>query len=125
MLDLDRFKHVNDTLGHAVGDALLRETAARLKSSLRETDVLARLGGDEFAILAWEASIPDLRAMLTRLDNNLARVNAEEARFHLSLSIGVARYDPLFPVSLSELMARADADMYKHKNRRAYAASHC
>src|SRR5690349_23710131 len=49
--DLDRFKHVNDTLGHAVGDALLRETAVRLKESLRETDVLARLGGDEFAIV--------------------------------------------------------------------------
>ena len=51
LLDLDRFKHVNDTLGHAVGDALLRETASRLKASLRETDVLARLGGDEFAIV--------------------------------------------------------------------------
>src|SRR6185437_4858611 len=51
LLDLDRFKHVNDTLGHAVGDALLRETAVRLKESLRETDVLARLGGDEFAIV--------------------------------------------------------------------------
>lgn len=51
LLDLDRFKHVNDTLGHAVGDTLLRETASRLKASLRETDVLARLGGDEFAIV--------------------------------------------------------------------------
>ena len=50
LLDLDRFKHVNDTLGHAVGDTLLRETASRLKASLRETDVLARLG-DEFAIV--------------------------------------------------------------------------
>ena len=51
MLDLDKFKNVNDTLGHPAGDQLLRETARRLKSSLRETDVLARLGGDEFAII--------------------------------------------------------------------------
>jgi len=51
MLDLDRFKDVNDSLGHPAGDALLKEMAHRLRSSLRETDVLARLGGDEFAIL--------------------------------------------------------------------------
>ena len=122
--DVDHMKTINDSWGHREGDLALVHTADALEETFRDSDVLARLGGDEFAILAWEASIPDLRAMLTRLDHNLARVNTDEARFHLSLSIGVARYDPLFPVSLSELMARADADMYKQKNRRAYAASH-
>ena len=51
MLDLDRFKNVNGVAGHPAGDALLRETARRLRASLRETDTLARLGGDEFAII--------------------------------------------------------------------------
>ena len=51
MLDLDKFKDVNDTLGHPAGDQLLVEVAQRLRSSLRDTDVLARLGGDEFAII--------------------------------------------------------------------------
>src|SRR5439155_19685259 len=55
LLDLDRFKQVNDTLGHPAGDALLREAAARLRAALRETDVLGRLGGDWFAIIQTDA----------------------------------------------------------------------
>ena len=61
LLDLDRFKEVNDTLGHPAGDTLLTEVAMRLKSLLRETDVLARLGGDEFAIIQAGESDPARR----------------------------------------------------------------
>jgi diguanylate cyclase (GGDEF)-like protein len=121
--DVDHLKAINDSLGHKEGDLALIRTADALEETFRNSDVLARLGGDEFAVLVWEASIPDLRTILGRLDRHFAKMNAEEERYKLSLSIGVARYDPQSPLSLGELLARADHDMYKHKNRRAYAAS--
>jgi GGDEF domain-containing protein len=66
-LDLDRFKEVNDTLGHPVGDALLRAVADRLRACVREVDTIARLGGDEFAIIISEAEQPQDAAVLARL----------------------------------------------------------
>jgi len=121
--DVDHMKAVNDAYGHKEGDLALIRTADALEESFRNSDVLARLGGDEFAVLAWEASIPDLQTILARLEKNLLKTTADEPRYKLSLSIGVARYDPESPVTLGELMAQADQDMYKHKNRGSYAAS--
>ncbi len=60
-LDLDRFKNVNDTLGHATGDALLAEVSARLKETVREIDLVGRLGGDEFAVVAEDLEIAGRR----------------------------------------------------------------
>ena len=65
-LDLDRFKDVNDTLGHATGDALLEEVAARLKESVRDVDLVGRLGGDEFAIVAEDLTTPEDAMRLAR-----------------------------------------------------------
>lgn len=121
--DVDSLKSVNDSFGHREGDLALVRTADALEETFRESDILARLSGDEFAVLAWEASVPHLRTMLSRLEKALARANAEETRYKLSLSVGVARYDPQSPLSLGELMATADQDMYKHKRFRSCAAS--
>src|SRR5580658_3249068 len=93
LLDLDRFKHVNDTLGHAAGDTLLREVAARLKASLRETDSLARLGGDEFAII--QSGEIDQRSAAATLAQRVIQIIAEPFSIEghelsIGTSIGVA-----------------------------------
>jgi diguanylate cyclase (GGDEF)-like protein len=114
--DVDNLKGINDSFGHREGDLALIRIADALEETFRDSDVLARLGGDEFAVLAWEASIPNMPAILSRMKKNLEKVNADEFRYELSLSVGVGRYDPQSPVSLGELMACADQDMYKHKS---------
>ncbi len=114
--DLDRFKQVNDTLGHAVGDALLREIAQRLRGCLRSSDVVARLGGDEFAIL---------QSDLTRVEgaSALARkvLSAVAEPIHLggqlltsSASIGITVY-PIDDGSPNQLLQNADLAMYQAK----------
>jgi diguanylate cyclase (GGDEF)-like protein len=93
MVDLDRFKNVNDSLGHAAGDALLEQLAHRLKSTLRGTDVLARFGGDEFAII--QAGCDDQRAGSINLAARIAKLIAEPFlltghRVEIGTSIGIA-----------------------------------
>ena len=73
------------------------------------------MGGDEFAVLASDASFPNRHAIVPRIEKSLEKGNAEDTRFKLSFSMGVARFDPQTPASLGELMARADQDMYAHK----------
>ena len=93
MLDLDRFKNVNDSLGHAAGDELLRQVARRLRSTLRSTDVLARLGGDEFAII--QAACDDQRRGSLDLAARISKLIAEPFqlpghRVEIGTSIGIA-----------------------------------
>jgi diguanylate cyclase (GGDEF)-like protein/PAS domain S-box-containing protein len=118
MLDLDRFKYVNDSLGHPEGDSLLKETARRLKAALRETDILARLGGDEFAIL--QAGEAEQREDASLLAERIMRVIAEpyeinESRVTIGTSIGIARA-PVDGVEPSELMKKADLALYRMKS---------
>jgi two-component system, cell cycle response regulator len=113
--DVDNLKKINDSFGHQAGDEALVRAAVALQETFRDSDILARLGGDEFAVLASDASFPDRLAIVSRIEKSLEKWNAEELRYKLSFSIGVARFDPQASVSLGELMARADEDMYVHK----------
>jgi diguanylate cyclase (GGDEF)-like protein/PAS domain S-box-containing protein len=118
LLDLDRFKHVNDTLGHAVGDALLRETAARLKASLRETDVLARLGGDEFAIVQDRENDQhgDAGALASRIIEIISQpFNIEGNEVNIAASVGIA-LAPEHATNSESLMKMADLALYRAKS---------
>ena len=113
--DVDNLKEINDAYGHREGDLALVRAANALEQTFRNSDIIARLGGDEFAVLALEASCENREVILHRLERNLQGSNAEESRYELSLSVGMARFDPKHPVPLGELIAMADEAMYEEK----------
>jgi diguanylate cyclase (GGDEF)-like protein len=118
MLDLDKFKNVNDSLGHPAGDQLLKETARRLKSSLRESDVLARLGGDEFAII--QAGEEDPRAGAAGLAGRIERIIADPydidgKTVFVGTSIGIALTSKEANDSTT-LLKMADLALYRTKS---------
>jgi len=94
MLDLDRFKAVNDLIGHPGGDKVLQAVANRLKASVRQTDTVARLGGDEFAIVATESdSAEDIANLGARLVEEISRpYDIDETDIHIGTSIGITVY---------------------------------
>jgi len=115
-LDLDQFKEINDTLGHAMGDAVLKEAAMRLESCLRSTDTVARIGGDEFTILLEEVKSAE---EITRVADKLLRALSGPAdiaghELHFSTSIGVTIY-PLDDHDADTLLRNADLAMYHAK----------
>ena len=117
-IDLDRFKGVNDSLGHAAGDELLRQSAERMRRAVRPADTIARLGGDEFTVLC-----EDLGASTTRAGSQTGSATrssgpstSSAARCSIGVSIGIAvadRHD-----SAETVLAKADAAMYRTKNDR-------
>ena len=114
-LDLDRFKNVNDTLGHDAGDELLVAVAQQLRSCLRKSDTLARLGGDEFAYLLHNAGTREAAQMARQLVDRLERpFEIQGHRVHLGASIGVALF-PQHGATLDELLKNADIAMYRAK----------
>ena len=115
-LDLDDFKDVNDGLGHAVGDALLRVVAERLRSTLRGADTAARLGGDEFAVLIEDAAgVDEVAAIADRIVGAIAGpIALADQEVSMRVSVGVA-VSPEGGESVDELLTNADAAMYVAK----------
>ena len=116
LLDLDRFKDINDALGHDRGDSLLQEVTARLRGVLRATDTIARLGGDEFAVLTTDAKHPDdviatARKILASLEGPFA---IADQMVETGASIGIALY-PVHGDDPTTLLRRADVAMYVAK----------
>ncbi|MEM6322828.1 MAG: EAL domain-containing protein [Pseudomonadota bacterium] len=115
-LDLDRFKRVNDTLGHDTGDALLRSAAKRMRSALRSVDFAARLGGDEFAaLIAGPLDEQEVVAIADRIIDKLSRpflINGTQVL--VGASVGLARSDGQ---GFEEVLRRADVALYESKRR--------
>jgi diguanylate cyclase (GGDEF)-like protein/PAS domain S-box-containing protein len=116
-LDLDRFKYVNDTLGHSIGDELLKTVAARLAAALREEDSIARMGGDEFTVLLPELNSPDHAASVAQklLEAVGQPMRIDETELFITTSIGIA----LFPNdgdTAELLLKNADHAMYRAKD---------
>ncbi|MEH6652252.1 MAG: EAL domain-containing protein [Motiliproteus sp.] len=118
VIDLDNFKDINDTFGHAAGDQLLREVSQRLRSSLYDDAIVARLGGDEFAVLL--QSSDDLSKCIEQVNRLCQRIGQAveigEERISVSASIGVSIY-PDDGVSIRQVMGNADLAMYLAKRQ--------
>jgi diguanylate cyclase (GGDEF)-like protein len=115
-IDLDGFKGVNDGLGHAIGDALLRVVASRLREATGDNERLARLGGDEFAVMTWcDGSVGEPAALANRLIEALGRpVEIGGNPVHIGASIGIAIEDAQFKTP-EDLVKAADMAMYRAK----------
>ncbi len=117
ILDLDRFKEVNDTLGHHIGDRMLQEVGRRLVSVLRRTDMVARLGGDEFAVLLPDANAQRSKAICRKILAVLDQpIKVENLCLRASVSIGVALC-PQHGRDANLLMRHADVAMYEAKRK--------
>ena len=116
-LDLDRFKTINDSLGHHVGDRALIKVADILRATFRRSDIIARLGGDEFGVLALEAADESSETLVERLRERVADFNETSPEpYQLSVSVGMAHHDDDPRVRLDDLVAEADAEMYREKH---------
>ena len=122
-LDLDNFKHINDSLGHATGDKILQSVTQRLKNCVRDSDTVSRQGGDEFVILLAENKNTNDAALSAQkiLDELKPVHNVDRNQLHISTSIGISRY-PADGLDAETLLKNADTAMYyaKEKGRNNY-----
>ncbi|MGB5606910.1 MAG: sensor domain-containing diguanylate cyclase [Gammaproteobacteria bacterium] len=116
--DLDLFKQINDSFGHAEGDRALTKFAQLLKETFRETDVFGRLGGDEFAVLLSNTGKEELNNTLHRLQETVDRYNREAMRgYDIAYSVGSVQFDAARHHDVAALMAEADTLMYEQKRQ--------
>jgi diguanylate cyclase (GGDEF)-like protein len=116
--DLDRFKPINDSFGHAEGDRALAGFAHALRSALRETDIVARSGGDEFVALLIDADEAAEDAIVKRIRSGVEQFNEDTARgYRLGWSVGRSAWKPTSNATAHDLLVRADKAMYEHKRR--------
>ena len=114
--DLDRFKEINDTLGHHIGDVVLQKVGDRLRNVLRSHDMVARLGGDEFGILLASTSIEQAEVILKKvLEAFEEPFDIDNHQLDIALSMGIVEY-PMHGGDVNVLMQRADVAMYNAKN---------
>jgi len=116
-IDMDDLKWINDQYGHKEGDQALIGLANILKKTFRKSDIIARIGGDEFVVLL-ESTDENSETLLTRLHENVRDYNANRSQHILSISLGSAQFDPEYPISIDELLSKADGLMYAQKRRR-------
>ena len=118
LMDLDRFKEVNDTLGHHVGDMLLQQVSNRLRLVLRESDTVARLGGDEFCLLLPTADVTQARFISRKVINSIEKTMFVDGQaMSVGASLGIASY-PEHGQTPLELLQRADVAMYHAKRKK-------
>ncbi|HJS17119.1 MAG TPA: diguanylate cyclase [Anaerolineales bacterium] len=118
-IDLDSLKYINDTFGHAGGDAAITQFSRILIETFRDSDVIGRLGGDEFVVQIIDATESDLSSMEARLRSNVDDYNLQaDPRQALAFSLGTIWADSKSSISMEELLSQADKAMYAHKLRR-------
>jgi len=115
-IDLDNFKRINDTFGHAAGDTVLGRAASLIRDTIRSSDVPGRIGGDEFVVLFWEADLQAAEGVAQRICESLNALETGYPGTGLGASIGVAWCETA-PESVEQILQRADQAMYEAKQR--------
>ena len=118
VVDVDRLKTINDTLGHCAGDEVLKRVGDVLIGTFRQSDIVARLGGDEFVVLAVDAAQTNQRAIAARFEQGIELHNRRSGVVRFSMSIGSVRFEPREARRVEDLIRRADSRMYSHKHAR-------
>ena len=125
MVDVNRFKEVNDRFGHAMGDQVLKAVAEILQHHIRDSDVVVRYGGDEFLVVLFETD-GETAAVVSRIRAEVAERNRTNPilEFPVTLAIGEAHWDPEGPDTISSILSQADKLMYRDKARSQEAEPH-